>query len=146
VKLRLTNAHREKAMRAKVVLAGFIVAAMAAGGSVVHAQQTGGPTRTVVQKHDLRANGEEGVMVVVDIPVGAREGRHTHPAEVFVYVLDGTLHLDVEGRPSADYKAGQTFFVEAGKVHEGSNGGSTPVKAVAVFVADKGKPLTTQVK
>ncbi len=38
------------------------------------------------------------------------------------------------------------FFIEAGKVHEGSNGGSTPVKAVAVFVTDKGKPLTTQVK
>jgi quercetin dioxygenase-like cupin family protein len=100
----------------------------------------------VVQKQDLRAQGQEGVMVVVDIPVGAREGRHTHPAEVFVYVLEGTLRLDIEGKPSTDYKPGQSFFVEAGKVHEGSNGGNTPVKAVAVFVTDKGKPLTTQVK
>jgi quercetin dioxygenase-like cupin family protein len=140
--------HREKAMTARSMLAGAAAVLAAAAGaiSVVHAQQAGTPTRTVMQKHDLHAQGEEGVLALVEMPVGSREGRHVHPAEAFVYVLEGTLHLDVEGRPSADYKAGQTFFIEAGKVHEGSNGGSTPVKAVAVFVADKGKPLTTQVK
>jgi quercetin dioxygenase-like cupin family protein len=126
-----------------VVLA---LAAAAAGISAVRAQQHAAPTRTVLQKHDLQAQGEEGVMVLVDIPVGAREGRHTHPAEVFVYVLEGTLTLDKEGEPSASYKAGETFFVERGIVHEGRNGGSTPVKAVAVFVTDKGKPMTTQVQ
>jgi quercetin dioxygenase-like cupin family protein len=136
-------------MRAKFVLAGSLAAvAMAAAGvlSAVRAQQPGAPTRTVVQKHDLHAQGEEGVMALVEMPVGSREGRHTHPAEVFVYVLEGTLKLEKEGRPAASYKAGETFFVERGIVHEGMNGGNTPVKAVAVFVTDKGKPMTTQVK
>jgi len=134
-------------MTARAFLAGSAaVLALAAGISAVHAQQGPAPTRTVLQKHDLEARGEEGVMVLVDIPAGAREGRHTHPAEVFVYVMEGALTLDKEGKPSATYKAGETFFVERGIVHEGKNDGSTPVKAVAVFVTDKGKPMTTQVK
>lgn len=136
-------------MKARSVLAGSVVLSVivAAGGfAVARAQQQGSPTRTVVQKQDLQAHGEEGVMVVVDIPVGAREGRHTHPAEVFAYVLEGTLKLDKEGKPSQSYKAGDTFFVERGIVHEGMNGGNTPVKIIAVFVTDKGKPMTTQVK
>jgi quercetin dioxygenase-like cupin family protein len=134
-------------MRARFVLAGAAVFAVVAAGvlTAVHAQAPGAPTRTVLQKHDLLAQGEEGVQVLVEMPVGSREGRHTHPAEVFVYVLEGTLKLDKEGKPSASYKAGETFFVERGIVHEGMNGGNTPVKAVAVFVTDKGKPMTTQV-
>ena len=136
-------------MKARFILAGSatVLAVVAAGVfSVVHVQQPGAPTRTVLQKHDLLAHGEEGVMALVEMPVGSREGRHTHPAEVFVYVLEGTLKLDKEGKPSVSYKAGETFFVERGIVHEGMNGGNTPVKAVAVFVTDKGKPMTTQVK
>jgi quercetin dioxygenase-like cupin family protein len=136
-------------MRARSIVAGTAaVAAVVVGASwsVVRAQQSGTPTRTVLQKHDLHAKGEEGVMALVEMPVGSREGRHTHPAEAFVYVLEGTLRLEMDGKAPADYQPGQTFFIEAGKVHEGMNGGSTPVKAVAVFVTDKGKPLTTQVK
>jgi quercetin dioxygenase-like cupin family protein len=137
-------------MRARAISAGsaavLTLAVVVASISAVNAQQQPAPTRTVLQKQDLQAQGEEGVMVLVDIPVGAREGRHTHPAEVFVYVLEGTLTLDKEGKPSASYKAGETFFVERGIVHEGRNAGKTPVKAVAVFVTDKGKPMTTQVQ
>ena len=89
--------------------------------------------------------GLERVRQAVD-GEAAREGRHTHPAEAFVYVLEGVVSLDVEGKPSVDYKAGESFFIEAGKVHEGMNKGQVPARAVAVFFADKGKPLTTQVK
>lgn len=81
-------------------------------------------------------------MAAVEIPPGGREGRHTHPAEVFAQVLEGTLTLDVEGQPTATSKPGETFFIGAGKVHEGINQGSAPVKLLAVFVAEKGKPLT----
>jgi quercetin dioxygenase-like cupin family protein len=44
------------------------------------------------------------------------------------------------------YKAGETLSVEAGRVHEGMNLGTTPVKAIASFVVEKGKPLTSQVQ
>jgi quercetin dioxygenase-like cupin family protein len=61
-------------------------------------------------------------------------------------VIDGTLTFDVEGKPGQTYKAGDSFFIEPGKVHEGINNGNATVRAVAVFVTDKDKPLTTQAK
>jgi quercetin dioxygenase-like cupin family protein len=130
-----------------ILVAAATLAALAAGFHVsVQAQQTPAVKRTILQKQGLQAEGQEGVMALVEIPPGAREGRHTHPAEGFVYVLEGTLTVDMEGKPTATYKAGDSFFIERGKIHEGVNNGTTPVKAVAVFVADKGKPMTTQVK
>ena len=58
----------------------------------------------------------------------------------------GIYLLDHDGRATTTYKAGETFYVEAGKVHEGINKGSAPVRAIASFVVEKGKPLTTQAK
>ncbi len=133
--------------RSKVAAWGAIAAVAAIGGaSIVRAQPAPTVKRTVLQKHALRAPGEEGVMALVEIPPGGREGRHTHPAEVFVYVVDGTLTFDVEGKPTATYQPGESLFIEPGKVHEGINNGTAPARLVAVFVADKDKPLTTQAK
>ena len=42
-----------------------------------------------------------------------------------------------------DIRAGDSVFIEGGKIHEGINKGASPVKAVATFVVEKGKPLTT---
>ena len=55
------------------------------------------------------------------------------------------LTFDYEGKPTTTYKAGESFYVEAGKIHEGINKETSPVKAIATFVIEKGKPLTTQV-
>jgi len=99
--------------------------------------------RKVLLTQDLTIPGYQAVMVAVEIPAGGREGRHTHPGAVAVYVTDGTLALDYEGRPTATYKAGDTFFVEAGKIHEGINNGGSAVKAIATFVVEKGKPLAS---
>jgi|SRR6266850_7813171 len=127
-----------------VVVAGFSVPW---ARSVTHAQQTA-PTvkRTVLQEHDLTIPGYQAVLVQVEIPVGGREGRHTHPGLALIRVEDGALTLDYEGKPTVTYKAGESFVVEAGKVHEGINRGNAPVKAIATFVIEKGKPLATQVK
>ena len=53
------------------------------------------------------------------------------------------LTLDYEGNPTMTYKAGDSFFIEAGKIHEGINKGTSPVKALATFVVEKGKPVTS---
>jgi quercetin dioxygenase-like cupin family protein len=130
-----------------IAIPGCIAAlTLATALSAARAQQHAEVKRNVLQKHDLRAQGQEGVMATVDLPPGGREGKHTHPAEVFAYVVEGTLTLEVEGKPSATYSAGQSFFVEPGVVHEGANKSGAPVKVVAVFVTEKGKPMTTQVK
>ena len=101
-------------------------------------------TRKVLLQQDLPIPGFTAALVAVEIPVGGREGRHTHPGTVMVYVQEGALTLDYEGKPTATYKAGQTFSVGPGKIHEGINKGSTPVRAIASFIVEKGKPLTTQ--
>jgi quercetin dioxygenase-like cupin family protein len=61
-------------------------------------------------------------------------------------VEEGTLTLKYEGKPSTDYKPGDSVIVEAGKVHDGINKGNAPVNAIATFVIPKGATLTTQVK
>ncbi len=135
-------------MRVRSTLAASVaVAALAVAGSARAAPQGPEVKRTPLQKHDLKAAGHEGVMALVELPPGAREGRHIHPtADVLAYVVEGTLTLEVEGRPTATLKAGDSFFIEAGKVHEGINDGKAPVKLVGVFVAEKGKPMTTPAK
>lgn len=135
-------------MQTRWTLAAFTFGVLALGlGTAARGQQAPAVKRTVVQKQDLRWPGHEGLLATVEIPAGGREGRHVHPAaEVFAYVVEGTMRLDVEGRPTATLKAGDTFFVEAGKIHEGINTTSAPVKLVAVFVTEKGKPLTTPVQ
>ncbi len=82
-------------------------------------------------------------MVAVEIPVGGCEGRHTHPGAAVAFIQEGSISLDHEGKATATYKAGDSLFIEAGKVHEGINVGTVPVKLIATFVVEKGKQLTT---
>ena len=99
--------------------------------------------RKILLTHDLAIPGYQTVMGAVEMPPGGREGRHTHPGAVVVYIQEGVLTFDYEGNPTMTYKAGDSFFIEAGKIHEGINKGASPVKAVATFVVEKGKPLTS---
>ena len=135
-------------MRTRWGFVAFTIGALTLGfGTAAWGQQAPSVKRSVMEKHDLHGQGLEGIMALVEIPAGGREGRHTHPAaDVFGYIMEGTVTLDVEGRPSTTLKAGDHFFIEAGKVHEGINTSSVPVKLVGVFVTEKGKPLTTQVQ
>lgn len=130
------------AIAALSVTAALVIAGV---GSIVRAQAPA-VDRKVLLQQDAPAPGYQNVMVAVTIPAGGREGRHTHPGTAIVHVLEGALTLDHDGRPTTTYKAGETLFVEAGKVHEGINRGTSPMKAIASFVVEKGKPLTTQAK
>ena len=99
--------------------------------------------RKVLMQQDV-PNGAQLSVVSVEIPVGGREGRHTHPGPLIVYVQEGALTLDYEGKPTVTYKVGETFSVDAGKIHEGINNGNVPIKALASFVTPKGAALTAQ--
>ena len=101
-------------------------------------------TRKILLKQDSAVRGYEEDLVAVEIPVGGREGRHTHPGSVMIYVQEGTLTFDYEGKPTATYKPGDAFYVEPDKIHEGINNGTTPVKVIASFFLRKGVPMTTQ--
>jgi quercetin dioxygenase-like cupin family protein len=103
-------------------------------------------TRKILLKQDSPVPGYEEALVMVEIPSGGREGRHTHPGSVIIYVQEGTLTFDNEGKPTATYKPGDSLYVEADKIHEGRNNGNTPVKVLATFLLKKGLPMTSQVQ
>jgi quercetin dioxygenase-like cupin family protein len=103
-------------------------------------------TRKMLLKVDSAIPGYEQALVAVEIPVGGREGRHTHPGSVMIYVQEGTLTFDCEGKPTATYKPGDSLYVEPDKIHEGINNGKTSVKVLASFLLKKGLPMTSQVQ
>ena len=125
----------------------MMIGAALAALTVVAASAADAPAvvRKVLNQQDI-ANNQTMASIDVMIPVGGREGRHTHPGPLMVYVLSGVFSLDYEGKPQTDYKAGDVFYVESGKIHEGINKQTVPAHAVASYVGPKGAPITTQVQ
>jgi quercetin dioxygenase-like cupin family protein len=101
--------------------------------------------RTLLQRHDLAAPGREVVQVRVDIPAGLAFGRHTHPGDEIVYVIEGRLEYEVEGRPAVTLGAGEVLFVPAGTVHAARGVGPGNGAELATYVVEKGKPLVVMV-
>jgi quercetin dioxygenase-like cupin family protein len=99
-----------------------------------------------LQRHDLGTTGREAIQVRVDCDPGAAFGRHTHPGEQIIYVLEGSLEYQVEGKSPVTLKAGDVFFVPAGTVHAARNVGSGPAAELATYVVEKGKPVLALVK
>jgi quercetin dioxygenase-like cupin family protein len=136
-----------KTVSSRMAAVVAIVAVVGAAGiQGLKAQQGASVKRNVLLKQDMTIPGREAVMALVELPPGVSEGKHTHPAEVYGFVQEGTVTLEVEGQPTKTLKAGDVFSIAPGLAHEGSNKGSAPAKLLAVFVAEKGKPLTTQVQ
>ena len=123
----------------------FGVSAALLVAAVVMLAQQPAITRTVLQQVDISVAGREVVTVRAEIPMGGATGRHTHPGEEVTYVLEGTLALEIEGAPARTVKAGEAFLVPAGKIH---NATATSGKATAIanYIVEKGKPLTTPAK
>jgi quercetin dioxygenase-like cupin family protein len=132
----------------KVVALVFVVLAFSSLALllVTPAAQQPTVTRKILLKQDSPIPVYEEDLVTVEIPAGGREGRHTHPGSVMIYVQEGTLTFDYEGKPTATYKPGDAFYVEPDKIHEGRNNGNTPVKVLATFLLKKGLPMTSQVQ
>ncbi|HKY22101.1 MAG TPA: cupin domain-containing protein [Vicinamibacterales bacterium] len=126
---------------ALVVLAGSAAAQQAA------APATPTVTRTPLLTQDLpMPGGYIARLVNVELPAGAREGRHVHSGTLLAWVKEGALTLEHEGKPTVTYQVGETFAVEPGKQHEGMNIGKVTTRVIATFVFPKDQPMTTQVK
>jgi quercetin dioxygenase-like cupin family protein len=102
-----------------------------------------GIERKVLLQQDLAIPGDEVVLVEVTVAVGGREGRHSHAGTLVGHILEGELTMEQDGQPTKSFKAGDSFLIQPGRVHEGINKGSVPVKVLATFIGEKGKPLTT---
>jgi quercetin dioxygenase-like cupin family protein len=107
--------------------------------------QQAGTKRTDLQRHDLSAPGREVVQVRVDFDPGYVASRHTHPGEEIIYVIEGSLEYEIDGK-LAKVKAGDVLFVPAGAIHTAKNVGSGNGAELATYIVEKGKPLITLVK
>ena len=87
--------------------------------------------------------GKEGVMIIVDYPPGSVDPIHRHNAHAFVYVLEGSIVMQVRGEKEVTLTPGQTFYEGPDDVHVvGRNASKTkPAKFVVFFVKDKGAPI-----
>jgi quercetin dioxygenase-like cupin family protein len=86
--------------------------------------------------------GKEGAMISVEYPPGGSEPIHRHNAQVFVYVLQGSVVMQVRGGKEMILTAGQIFYEGPNDIHViGRNASKTePAKFVAFFVKDKDTP------
>jgi quercetin dioxygenase-like cupin family protein len=125
---------------------GIAIAAMIAGSLLTqHAlrAQPVGIKRTDLQRHDLSVAGREAVQVRVDIEPGVLAARHTHPGEEIIYVLQGSLEYQVEGKAPVTLKAGDVLFIPSGTIYSAKNVGSGTASELATYIVEKGKPLVT---
>ena len=99
--------------------------------------------RTVVTRGDTTVPGREAVITNVEIAPGGSAGRHTHPGEEITYVLSGEGQILMEGKPPLDIRPGVGFIIPGGTKHDAHNTGTQPLRLVAVYVVEKGKPLAT---
>jgi quercetin dioxygenase-like cupin family protein len=102
--------------------------------------------RTVIQKADVSVPGREAVVARVELDKGATAGRHSHPGDEIGYVMEGEADLVVDGEDPRRIKAGESYIIPAGTVHDAVNAGAGTLKLVGVFVVEKGKPLATAAK
>ncbi|MEP7311620.1 MAG: cupin domain-containing protein [Pseudomonadota bacterium] len=93
-------------------------------------------------------NGKEALMLKVDIAPGAQSPPHRHNANTFVYVLEGSVVMQVGGQPAVTLTKGQTFYESPSDVHTVSrNPSKTALARILVFmVKDQGAPATVPVK
>jgi quercetin dioxygenase-like cupin family protein len=92
--------------------------------------------------------GKEGLMITVVYPPGAADPIHRHNAHAFLYVLEGSIVMQVKGGKEDTLTPGQSFYEGPNDIHAvGRNAsGTKPAKFVVFLVKDKGAPVLIPVK
>jgi quercetin dioxygenase-like cupin family protein len=121
-------------------------------GTLMAQQPTSAPAQhavvTSLMSKDLTdIPGKEGLMIIVEYPPGSVDPIHRHNAHAFVYVLEGTIVMQVKGGKEVTLTPGETFYEGPDDVHlVGRNASSTkPAKFVVFLVKNKGAPVLVPV-
>ena len=87
--------------------------------------------------------GKEALMITVEYPPGSVDPIHRHNAHAFIYLLEGSIIMQVKGGKEVTLTPGQTFYEGPNDIHVvGRNASSTkPAKFVVFFIKDKGAPV-----
>ena len=108
--------------------------------SLLSAQQT--IKRTPLQKFDVPGTSYETVIGIAELAPNVNVGRHTHPGPESGYLLEGEFTLLVEGQPPLVVRAGDSYKVPPGAIHD-ARSGDKGAKVIATYVVEKGKPLAS---
>ena len=97
----------------------------------------------ILQRTELKgAPGWEAILVERILPAGAESGKHTQGGNEIVYVQEGSVTFEAQGKPAVTLKPGEAFTTTAGEVHNVKNASSSaPAKALAFYVEKKGTKL-----
>ena len=92
--------------------------------------------------------GKEGLLITVEYPPGGSDPIHRHNAHAFLYVLEGSVVMEVKGGKQVTLTPGQTFYEGPDDVHiVGRNASNTkPAKFLVFLVKDQGAPVLVPVK
>ena len=103
---------------------------------------------SLISKDLKEFSGKEGLMITVDYAPGGSDPVHRHDAHVFVYVLEGSIVMQVKGGKEVTLTPGQTFYEGPKDVHVVSRNASStkPAKFLVFFVKDKSAPVLKPVK
>ncbi|MBZ5570080.1 MAG: cupin domain-containing protein [Acidobacteriia bacterium] len=104
---------------------------------------------TQLMSNDLKElPGKEGLMITVEYPPGSSDPIHRHNAYAFVYVLEGSIVMQVRGGKETTLTPGQTFYEGPNDVHiVGRNASKTkPAKFLVFLVKTKGAPVLVPAK
>ena len=103
---------------------------------------------TLLSKDLIGIPGKEGTMITVEFAPGEIDAVHRHNAHVFVYVLEGTVVMQVRGGKELTLRPGDTFYESPQDIHVvGRNASKTePAKFLVFFVKDKGAPFLEPAK
>jgi quercetin dioxygenase-like cupin family protein len=117
----------------------LLLACLTAGSLL--AQQS--KVTTLISKDLPEYPGKEGLMITVEYPPGASSNVHRHNAHAFVYVVEGSIVMQVKGGKEVTLTPGQTFYEAPSDIHTvGRNASTTkPAKFVVVLLKDKGAPI-----
>jgi quercetin dioxygenase-like cupin family protein len=127
----------------------ILLALCLTAGSSFAAQETPQAQVTpLVEKALSDSPDKEAVMATVVYPPGSVDPVHRHNAQAFVYVLEGTIEMQVRGGPLVTLGPGQTFYEGPNDVHVvGRNASKTkPAKFVLTIVKDKAAPILIPAK
>jgi len=120
-----------------------LLAFLATGALVAHEPKV----TQVLSKNLTDIPGKEGLMITVEYPPGGSDPIHRHNAHAFVYVLEGSVVMQVRGGKETTLTPGQSFYEGPNDVHVvGRNASQTkPAKFLVFLVKDKGAPVLVPV-
>jgi quercetin dioxygenase-like cupin family protein len=112
-------------------------------GSRPHDDLAGKLARTELQHAASSIPGREIVQVLTEIPAGVESGWHQHPGEEVGYILEGTVRMEIEGRPTLTLQRGDPFLIPPRTPHNALDLGPDTGRMLSTYIVETGVPIAS---